>query len=303
MIQLADVQIFLEIVRTGNFSEAARALRMPKSSVARQIARLEQDVGCRLLDRSSRIVSLTPAGLNFVPHARRLFDDGIEAQNAVRTDGKGASGVLSVATTGLIGRRFVAPYLPQFLARHPAIRVNLWLGIERHEIGPDVGQVDIAIRLRSVGAPDIGNRKLGEIDFRIVASPAYVERHGQPATPAALADHRLIELGPAAKHNRLVLTRGGETATIVYAPCIQIDDPEAVRLATLVGGGVAVLPAFLVDDDIRDGRLIGLLPDWCQPPIPIHVLYRTHSSPPIRVRAFIDHLVDTIMRTRPWRLP
>lgn len=301
MIKLSDVQVFLEIVSTGSLSGAARALKMPKSSVARQIARLEDEVNCALLNRSARVVTLTSEGLNFVPHARRLLDDGIEAQNALRTEGKGASGLLSVATTGPIGRTFIAPVLPDFLARHPAIRVNLWLGHERHEIGPEAGQVDVAIRLRSVGAPDLGNRKLGEIDFRIVAAPDYLARQGMPLSPEALGGHAIIELGPSTKHNRLSLSRGNEAATVVYTPCIHIDEPEAVRVAAIAGGGIAVLPAFLVDADVRAGRLRTVLDDWRQAPVPIHVLYRTHVSPPIRVRAFIDYLFETYSQSQPWR--
>lgn len=300
MIQLSDIRVFLEIVDSGSFSAAARVLRMPKSSVARQMARLEAEIGVALLNRSTRVVALTPEGRDFVPRARRLFDDAVEAQSAIRCEGKGASGLLSVATTGLIGRRFIAPLLPDFLARHPALRINLWLGAERREIGPEEGQVDVALRLRSVGAPDLGNRKLGEIGFSIVAAPTYLARRGVPATPEALADHDIIELGPAQKHNRALLARGAESVSIVYTPRLQIDEPEGVHLAVLGAAGVAILPTFLVSADLRAGRLVELLRDWRQAPVPLHVLYRTHVSPPPRVRAFIDHLFATIGRTQPW---
>lgn len=301
MIQLSDVQVFLEIVSAGSFTAAARALKMPKSSAARQIARLEDVVGCILLDRSTRVVVLTEAGRNFLPHARRLLDDGIEAQNVLRLKGKGASGLLTIATTGLIGRTFIVPYLPAFRERNPNIRIALWLGQERREIGSGPGEADVAIRLRTIASPEIGNQKLGEIDFCIVASPKYLKHRRAPKTPEDLANHAIIELGPAGKHNRLLLTRQNKVATVAFAPPIHIDDPEAVRIAAIADGGIAVLPTFLVRDDIKNGTLRAILDDWRQAPVPIHILYRTHVAPPVRVRTYVDYLLETIGQTQPWR--
>jgi DNA-binding transcriptional LysR family regulator len=243
---------------------------------------------------------LTEEGRSFLPHARRLFDNGVEAQNALRPKGKGASGLLTIATTGLIGRRFVVPYLPAFRERHPHIRLALWLGQERREIGASLGEADIAIRLRTVASPEFGHLKLGEIDFKIVASPLYLERKGVPKTPEDLGKHDIIELGPAGKHNRLTLTGKDRTASVAFAPPFHIDDPEAVRIAALAGGGVAVLPAFLVREDVRRGALKSILDDWRQAPVPIHALYRTHVAPPIRVRTYIDYLMETIAKAKPW---
>jgi DNA-binding transcriptional LysR family regulator len=302
MIQLSDVQVFLEIVSEGSFTAAGRALKMPKSSVARQMVRLEQEVGCVLLDRSTRVVVLTEDGRNFLPHARRLLADGIEAQNALRCKGKGASGLLTIATTGLIGRRFIAPHLPAFRDRNPNVRVELWLSGDRHDIGSGAGEANIAIRLRSVASPEIGNQKLGEIEFCTVAAPDYLEQKGTPTTPEALAKHAIIELGPAGKHSRLLLTSKERTATIAFAPPIHIDDPEAVRVVAIAGGGIAVLPTFLVRDDIKAGTLRTILDNWRQAPVPLHILYRTHVAPPIRVRTYIDYLLETIGRTQPWRV-
>jgi DNA-binding transcriptional LysR family regulator len=300
MIQLSDVQVFLEIVSLGSFTAAARALKTPKSSVARQMARLEQEVGCSLLERSTRAVALTEEGRDFLPYARRLLDDGLEAQNALRLKGRGASGLLTIATTGLIGRRFIAPHLPGFRVRNPNVRIALWLSAGRHEIGPGPGDADVAIRLRSGAAPDVGAQKLGDIDFSMVAAPDYLARRGSPQRPEDLADHEIIELGPAGKHNRLVLLGQQRTATVAFTPPIHIDDPEAVRVAALAGGGIAILPSFLIRDDVRNGALRLILDDWRQAPVPIHVLYRTHVAPPVRVRAYVDYLLETMGRLQPW---
>ncbi len=300
MLHLPDVEVFLEIVNAGSFTGAARALRAPKSSVARQLARLEAALGTPLFERSTRSVALTAHGRTFVSHARRLLDDAVEAEAALRDAGKGPSGLLTLATTGLIGRRFIVPGLAGFRARHPQVRMALWLGAKQHALGSGPGEADVAIRLRSVASPEVGNRKLGEIAFAMVASPGYLARAGLPEEPEDLAAHAILELGPAGKHNRLVLNGPDRAAAITYAPPIQIDDPEAVRLAALAGGGIAVLPRFLIAEDVRAGRLALLLDAWRQAPIPIHVLFRTHVTPPLRVRAYVDYLFETLGTTQPW---
>lgn len=300
MLHLPDVEVFLEIVNAGSFTGAAKTLKAPKSSVARQLARLEAALGTPLLDRSTRSVALTAQGRTFVPHARRLLDDAIEAQAALRADGKGPNGLLTIATTGLIGRRFIVPGLSAFRARNPQVRIALWLGAQQHALGSGPGEADIAVRLRTVASPEVGNRKLGEIAFAMVASPGYLARAGMPEEPEDLAAHAILELGPAGKHNRLVLNGPDRAATVTFTPPIQIDDPEAVRLAALAGGGIAVLPRFLVADDVREGRLALLLDQWRQAPIPIHVLFRTHVTPPLRVRAYVDYLFETLGTSQPW---
>lgn len=302
MIQLTDVQVFLEILGAGSFSAAARNLKLPKSSVARQISRLEEEVGCPLLTRSARAVSLTEDGRTFVPHARRLLDDGIEAQNALRMKGKGAGGLLTIATTGLIGRRYIIPGLPTFLNQHPRIRAAVWLGGERHVIGTGPGEVDIAIRLRTVASPDMGYLKLGDIDFCMVASPQYLTKRGIPRKPEDLSDHSLIELGPYGKTHRLLVSNGDRSVNVSFTPLLHIDDPEGVRLGVIQGAGIAVLPTFLVIDDLESGTLREVLPEWRQAPIPVNILYRTHVAPPIRVRAYVDYLLDSIGKTQPWRV-
>lgn len=300
MIQLSDVRIFLEIVRTTSFTAAGEALRLPKSSVARQVARLEATVGCLLFKRTSRTVTLTDEGRTFLPHARRLLDDGIEAQNVLRSKGKGASGHLSVTATGLIGRAFLVPDLPAFLDNNPGVRVSLWLTPGRVALGSAPGEADIAIRLRSIAGPDIGTRKLGDIPFCVVAAPAYLAARGIPRTPGDLTGHAVVELGPPNKTHVAQFCRGNEIATVGYTPSLQIDDPEAVHIATLAGAGVGMLPAFLVAASLANGSLVRVLPDWAPPPVPINLLYRTDVAPPVRVRAYIDFLSETIGRRQPW---
>lgn len=294
MIQLGDVRLFLEVVSAGSFSDTARRLQMPKSSVGRQIERLEAELGGALFRRNTRSVTLTEEGRTFLPHAKRLHDDGVEAGNVLRDGGRTASGLLSVSATAPFARAFLIPHLQPFLSRHPGIQLRLLLTPGRLEIGTAPGQVDIAIRLRSVVGPDLANRKLGEVGFSIVASPAYLDANGMPVTPADLAGHRIIEVGPANKANQVELHRDGAVATVRYAPQLHIDDPEAVCAAAQAGIGIAVLPSFIVAPSIASGTLVRVLDGWAPAPVPIHVLYCTDLAPSMRVRAFVDFLFETI---------
>lgn len=300
MIQLGDARVFLEVASSGSFSEAARRLKMPKSSVTRQIERLETTIGGQLLRRTTRTVALTPAGHEFLPHARRLVDDGIEAQNLLRAKTMGASGLLTVSATATIGRRFLVPHLPGFRARHPNVQLAIWLTPARIEVGSGEGQVDVAVRLRASGGPDLVTRKLGEVGFWVVASPGYVAEHGTPSTPDALGDHAMIELGPPSKAHQVELRRGKETVPVRYRPIVQIDDPDAVALAAEAGVGVAVIPSFIAAPAAAAGRLVRLLPGWAPAPSPINLLYRADIAPQTRVRAYVDYLVETIGQSQPW---
>lgn len=300
MIHLADVRVFLAVVAAGSFSEAARRMKMPKSSVTRQMNRIEAMVGGQLFRRTARTVELTAEGRNFLPHAQRLFDTGVEAQNALRTKAVIASGLLTVSATAPFAQRFLVPYLPDFQARYPQVQLALWLTSGRVEVGSGEGQVDIAIRLRSSAGADLATRKLGEISFCVVAAPSYIATHGIPAEPSELCQHAMIELGPPNKAHQVELRRGREILPIRYQPSLQIDDPESVAIAALAGMGIAVLPSFIVASAVADGRLIRILPDWAPAPIPINLLYRTDITPPVRVRAFADYLAETIGQSQPW---
>ena len=294
MIHLGDVRVFLEVAATGSFSEAARRLRMPKSSVTRQVERLETALGRRLFARAARNVTLTNDGRDFIAPARRLYDNGIEAETLFRSATEGVAGRLTVSATGPFARAFLMPHLPAFLDRHPGLQVTLWLTPGRIEVGSGEGEVDIAIRLRSSAGADLANRKLGEIGFRLVAATAYVAQHGAPAVPDDLRDHRMVEIGPANKAHQIELRRGGEIATVRYAPQLHADDPEAACIAVAGGAGVAVVPDFLAEPLLASGKLMELLPGWAPSPIPVILLYRTDIVPPARVRAYVDYLFETI---------
>ena len=296
---LADVKVFVEIAETGSFTAAAKALRAPKSSVARQLARLEDELGQPLIARTTRSLRLTDNGKLFLPHARRLIDDEIEARNVLRSGGDGASGLLTISAPSTFGRRFLAPRLPEFLNQHPNVRVHLCLTAAKVQIG--VGQSDLAFRLGALIEKGLASRALGAIDFALVASPAYLRARPPIATPLDLAGVDFIELRPPAADHRIALFRAGVEQSLHYVPRLEMDDPDGVKATATAGAGVAALPRFLVEAELRRGELLHVLPDWAPASAALHLVYGSNSAPSLRVRAFIDFVQAIWKDDFPWR--
>jgi DNA-binding transcriptional LysR family regulator len=288
---LADVKVFVAIADAGSFTAAAQALHAPKSSVARQLQRLEDELGRTLIARTTRTLRLTDNGKAFLPHARRLIDDEIEARSVLQAGAEGASGLLTVSAPATFGRIFLAPKLPEFLRRHPKVRVYLRLTAAKVQIG--VGHTDLAFRLGPLVEPGLASRSLGSIAIALVAAPGYLSARPAIHEPLDLASADFIELRPPASNHRLALFRAGVEQSLRYVPRLEMDDPDAVKSTVLAGAGVAALPRFLVEDELRRGELAQVLPEWAPAPAALHLVYASNSALPLRVRAFLDFFAGT----------
>ena len=298
---LSDVRVFVEIASLGSFTAAGRALGLPKSTIARQLARLEEALGCQLALRTTRSVSLTDKGRTFLPHARRLVDDGIEAANAMHDPKIGASGNVVLSAPSTFGRTFIAPLLPEFRRRNPNVRVALHLSAQRVELG--AGLADAAVRLGPLFEPNLAIRKLGFMPYVFVCAPSCLGKSPAPRTPLELSQFDFVELRPPSNDGALTISNGRETEIIRFVASIEIEDAGAVRFAVLAGGGVAALPLFLVQDDIRTGELIHLLPEWAPVPSQVSLVHSIRTAQPPRVRALVDFLADKLGNHAPWTQP
>lgn len=298
MLSLADVQVFLEIVQTGHFAGAARKLGVAKSNVARQLGRLEAELGVGLLTRTTRSISLTDAGQVFLPYARRLVDDSREAAGVVQARKGRGSGLLKVSSPGAFGRWFLAPHVASFRRRHPDVRVALELTSKKVDLGPD--GADIALRLGPLIDPGLSVRRLGAIEFCLVASPLYFRKRKTPKAPDDIRDHAFVALRPPVSERRIELRRGRETASVGLHPVVESNDPDVVQAVCRDEGGVAALPRFLVADDLRSGRLQLVLPGWAPHAAEIMVVFSAQTAPPLRVQAFVGHLFETLGEKQPW---
>ena len=301
MLDLADLRAFARIADLGSISGAARALGMPKSSVSRSLVRLEEALGAVLVERSTRHLRLTDAGLLLKRHARRIIDDVGEAENAIVGLVGAPRGDLRVSVPFTFAAGPLAPMLPGFALRHPEVRVVL--SIDNRPIDLLAEEVDIAIRIGPLPDSELIARRLAVFELWPCASPAYLEGAPPIGTPPDLLAHRLI--AHADRRQRWTFRAAiGTLSDVEFAPGTVIPEPDVVRTMLLGHAGVGMLPDFHAAGDIAAGRLVRVLPDFGCGSVEAHALYPSHRSLSAKVRVFIDALVEHLrVADKAWGCP
>ena len=288
-----EMGVFVRVVDLGGFTAAAQAFRLTPSGVSKLVTRLEQRLGARLLNRSTRKLALTAEGQAFYERAVRVLADLDEAERQAAA-GSAPRGHLAINSNIPFGMQHVLPLVPLFLARHPEITVDIVLSDTVVDLMQE--RADIAIRVGPLRPSSLMVRKLGTSRMAIVGSPAYLRRHGEPRLPADLADHKGIGWTfPRTISGWPLRTREG-VRTMSPPPVARASDGEAVRRLALAGVGLARLALFHVGPDIEAGRLVPLL-EGHNPGDreDVHAVYLGSGGPlPARVRAFIDFLAGHI---------
>ncbi len=288
MIDLTNLRAFARIADLGSISGAARSLRSPKSSVSRSLVRLEEAIGAALIERSTRHLRLTDAGLLLQRHARRILDEVGEAENAIGGLIGVPSGTLRVSVPFTFAAGPLASMLPSFLARYREVRVVLT--IDNRPIDLLIEEMDIAIRIGPLQDSELIARRLATFALRPYASPAYLKEHGTPKTVEDLAGHTLI----ASRDRRYVWhfrTASGSVQEFEIVPGTAVPEPAVAKTMLIAGAGIARLPDFHAADALADGTLIRVLPHLEGDRVEAHALYPSHRSLSAKVRVFIDALV------------
>ncbi|CEJ14175.1 HTH-type transcriptional regulator DmlR [bacterium YEK0313] len=289
-----ELEVFVRVTEQGGFSAAARALRMTPSAVSKLIGRLEARLGVRLVNRSTRSLQLTAEGAAFYERAVQILGD---LDTAEREAAAGASprGRLRVNANVAFGRRYLAPLIPDFLARHPEVSIDLVLTDTVVDLMEQ--RADVAIRVGPLRESRLVARKLGESRVVVVASPAYLAGRGAPRSPADLVGHNLLGFG----FTRLVESwpfrmPDGSIVSISPAGNALASDGETMLALALAGLGLARLSRFQTHEDIAAGRLVPVLEDFNPGDRePIHAIFVGQGGHlPARVRAFLDYLAATI---------
>lgn len=286
-MELDDLRAFARIADLLSVSAAARALSVPKSSVSRSLARLERDVGATLVDRSTRHLRLTDAGVTLRPHALRICADVDDAEAALDGIAGVPRGTLRVSLPFTVAAAVVSPMLPAFLADHPEVRVVL--DVENRVIDMPVEPADLAIRVGSLPDSDLIARRLLTSETWTCASPAYLARKGNPAAIPDLDGHMLL-----AYSDRPTTWGPGPAADGVgyaaFLPAAVVSDSAALLPMVVGGAGIARLPDFLVVELVENGQLVRLWPEYEGELIDIHALFPSHRSVSAKVRVFVDAL-------------
>jgi DNA-binding transcriptional LysR family regulator len=297
VINLNEIVVFARVVQAGSFAAAAKALGMPKSTVSRKVADLEERLDTRLLQRTTRTLSLTDAGRIFYDHSARIASEVETAERAVTSLKETPRGLLRV--TAGPNASYLGPIIGDYLKRYPDVRLELFTTPRAVDLVEE--RFDLGIRAGRLPDSTLIARSLGEVTWFMVATPAYLKRRGRPRSPADLAQHDLIHFGAGFDRVSLRLERDQEAVAVEIAPRFVGSELELVRSCAVSGVGLALLPAYLCMEDLRARRLERALRDWQAPSTPIHIVYPSsrHMSP--TVKSFVDHL-QAQMTPPPWQL-
>ncbi|MCC2971167.1 LysR family transcriptional regulator [Massilia sp. IC2-476] len=290
MDRLDELQVFLAILDAGSMSAAAQKLRRSPSAITRSLATLEERVGLRLFERSTRRLTAIGEGLRLAEQARRLLAD---YEGAISEhDAAVPRGLLRVTAPMVFGRRHMAPVVTRFLMRYPEIQVELVLGDRNMDLIEN--GIDVALRIGPLDSSGLVARRVGEVRRMTVASPAYLAQHGEPATPEDLGRHELI-LGTAVRGLAEWRYRTGEREHIVrFTPRLRLNDIEGVLNAARAGFGIAQALSYQAAPDLQAGSLVRLLSAYEPEALPVHLVFPSarHMAP--RVRAFVDFAVEEL---------
>lgn len=286
------VGVFVKVVEDGGFTAAARALRLPKSSVSRSVALLEKELGARLLQRSTRKVELTDAGRTFYDRAARALAGVEEAASAVAELQTSPTGLIRFTAPLDAGIALLAPVLAEFLARYPGVQVE---AIVTNRVVDLVGEgVDFALRVAELRDSSLVARRLCRIDTGVVASSAYLARRGTPAKVSELADHDCVLFRPDRGRARWTLACPENEVSVEVKGVLGADDYTFLRRAVQAGLGIGLMPLFVIHDLIASGEVVRLFPTFKTQHGYFHLVYPSAHYLPQRSIVFRDFLLEKL---------
>jgi DNA-binding transcriptional LysR family regulator len=288
MDRLDAMQAFVAVADLQGFAPAARKLGLSPSGVTRSIAALEEHLGARLLQRTTRSVTLTDIGTRYLERVRRILADVEEAERSTEGERTRPSGRLVVSAPIGFGRLHVSPVMSKYLARYREVTAELRLSDRIINLVED--GVDLAVRIGHLPDSTLVARHVGEMRRIVVASHAYLKRRGEPKTPKAVASHDTIQFG-AAPDWRFV--EDGREIRVVTEPRFATNSSDAAIQYAEQGGGLTRVMAYQAAEALKRGRLKTVLAKFEQPPLPIHIVYPTSRLLSAKVRAFIDLVTET----------
>lgn len=295
MDRLQAMTAFLTVADLKGFAPAARKLKLSPSVVTRLVAALEERLSTRLLQRTTRTVSLTDAGARYLERARRILGDVAEAEALAQADRTEPSGRFVVTAPQVFGRLHVAPLLCAYLVQYPRVVGELTLGDRAVNLVEE--GVDAAVRIGTLVDSSVVARAVGSTRRVVVASPRYLQSHKPIRRPESLAGHSLIQFTALTSAPQWTFTRKGESVTTPIAPTLVTNSADAAIGHAMLGGGLTMALGYQVADAVKAKKLQVVLEDFEPPPLPIHVLYPSTRLLTAKVRAF----VDLITSTRDWR--
>jgi len=289
MKNLVGMAIFARVAEAKSFSEAARRLGLSKSMVSKEVTKLEKSLGARLLNRTTRSLSLTEIGAAFYEHCARVVQEVEEAELVVgRLHGE-PRGVLKLTTPVAFGTLHIAPALPAFLAQYPDVSIDLTINDRFFDLAEE--GYDLSIRIARELPPNVVARHLAPINRVVCATPGYFDTHGVPQTPKDLVHHNCLIYTHANPDSVWRFRAAGAEVVVPVKGNLTLNDDEALWQAVMGGLGISLLPTFIVGKDLQAGRLHAVLAQYVPSERNLHALYLPNRHLSTKVRVFIDFLL------------
>ena len=300
MDRLRAIDSFVRVVETGSFARAADRLDVSVSAVSRQVADLEAHLGSRLLNRSTRRLSLTETGRTFHERCVQLLADLEEAEREASEHLAVPRGTLRMTCSVAFGARHIAPAIADYSARYPQVHFDIDLS-DRFVDLVDAG-LDLAVRIGAVGSQSLIARRIGRSTLVCCASPAYLERVGVPASPDELPRHNCLVFAYGPREAWAFGSANGDIAEVRVAGNVLATNAEMLASLAVAGAGICYEPDFVVAPDIRAGRLVAILAQWRGPGVDIHAVYPSRRHLSAKVRSFVDYLAARFATRQEWQL-
>jgi len=289
--RIVALKLFSRVARTGSFSRAGREKGLSQPSVSRIVANLEREVGAVLLVRTTRSLSLTEAGADYLQRIEPILLELEEADHAARGTGE-LRGSLRVGLSPSFAIREVIPRLPEFMAQHPALKIDLSMDDQRQDlIGEDV---DLALRLGALADSTATARRIGSNPRVLAASPAYLERAGIPSSPAELARHAVIGGAAGKLPGSWSFEKDGRLVSVAVTSALTINSNEGAVAAAVAGLGLVSTGYWGSRQELEDGRLVPVLADWRREPVELNAVYAAGRGAKPAARLFTDFLIKAL---------
>ena len=288
MDRLTAMGLFVRIVETGSFSAVAREMNMTQPTVSKQLTALERQLKTRLLNRSTRQLSLTEAGSAYFESSKRILDTVNEAEANLGVLQTQLTGVLRINSSIGLGQMYLGPLVLKFQSLHPGLMIDLAYAdrfVDLVEEG-----IDVAIRIGRLMDSNLVARRLGSSERCIIATPGYLKKNGIPKTPQDLANHNCILYAYLSTGNEWVFSGKDGEIRVKVSGTLRANNGEAIRQAVMADLGIAASPAWLIQDDLKSGKVQEILPDFAPPPAEINAVYPSARHVSAKVRAFTEFL-------------
>lgn len=292
MTDLNLMAVFARVVDAGSFAEAARRMETSRSAVSKAVAKLEKELGARLLNRTTRYLSLTEIGASVSEHCTRMLSEAEQARKLVDSLTTAPRGLLRVSASVAFGTLHIAPALAVFLSRYPEIRIDLTITDRWVDLAEE--GYDVAIRVTGDPPPNWVARKLAPVRRKLCATPGYFDQRGTPQSPADLVHHNCLDYTRSGEQGHWRFTGPDGDISIPVTGPLHVDDDEALSQAVLGGLGIGLLPTFIIGKDLQSGKLQAALSEYIPVERHVYAMYLPTRHLPSKVRVFIDFLLAHI---------